>query len=128
MISIVFYREDFFRRGRRWLLNNQTTNIFYQWRLEKPEQLRRHKLVKISGLSHRKYFSDSASRVAFFESVLSKKLWHLIGGVFGDEIGFRNTQLFFNPVNSAQLAFTGIAILSTAVCRLLSSNAYSNRC
>lgn len=87
------------------MLNNQTTNIFYQWRLEKPEQLRRHKLVKMSGLSHLKYFSDSASRVAFFESVLSKKLWHLIGGVFVDEIRFHNTQLFFNPVNSAQLAY-----------------------
>ena len=91
-INGFFIEKNFFDVKEVQLLNNQATNIGVQWRPGELEQLRRDKLwiwvvwvnVNISVIA--------GSRVAFFESVLSEKLRHLISGVFGDEIQSHNTR------------------------------------
>jgi ectoine hydroxylase-related dioxygenase (phytanoyl-CoA dioxygenase family) len=104
-INGYFIEKNFFTIEEIERLNNQTTSIFAQWSSANLKQIRHHKLVNMSGLTQRKYFADSPSRIAFFESVFSKKLWRLVSGVFGDEIRFHNTQLFFNPDDPAQLPY-----------------------
>ena len=103
--SGYFVEKNFFTVEEIAHLNDQTTNISNQWMSANPEQMRNHKLVNMSSLTQPKYFADSVSRIAFFDSVFSKKLWQLVSGVFGDKIRFHNTQLFFNPDDPSQIPY-----------------------
>lgn len=100
-----FIEKNFFSMDEIDALSEQTLNIFDQWKSAKTDLIDQHKLVNMSGLTQSRYFSNSKSRVNFFDSVFSTKLWGMMSGIFGDEIRFHNTQLFFDPLDLDQLAY-----------------------
>lgn len=72
--------------------------IFDQWLSENRANFIEHKLVNMHSLTSPRYFvGHAAERLSFFQTIASHRLTQLIDSMFGNEIYFHNTQLFFNP-------------------------------
>ncbi|HEX7230245.1 MAG TPA: phytanoyl-CoA dioxygenase family protein, partial [Candidatus Binatia bacterium] len=102
------YEKDGFVLRRRLLSPETVTRLLAigervhaQWLQENAEQARKHDLVNSTGLTATRYFHppfDSERRI-FFDALTDNALWDLLTGVFGDDLYFYGTQMFFNPLD-----------------------------
>jgi hypothetical protein len=94
---------------RHGLLSPQTVarllaigeRVHAQWLQENAEQARKHDLLNSTGLTAMRYFQppfDNERRM-FFDALADKALWDLLTAVFGDDLYFHGTQMFFNPLD-----------------------------
>ncbi|RVU85961.1 phytanoyl-CoA dioxygenase [Leucothrix sargassi] len=83
------------------LLSGPVERIYQAWRIENEANIFDHRLVNMHSLTRPEYFKETPEqRVAFFQAITSKTLTKAIEELFGTEIHFHNTQLFFNPTNT----------------------------
>lgn len=87
-------------------IGEHVERIYQQWLCENETEIFSSKLVNMHSLTRVEYFSESPEeRVNFFKAIVPVELTGAIEGMFGGEIYFHNTQLFFNPTNSARLPY-----------------------
>jgi hypothetical protein len=78
--------------------------IYKKWASDNEADIYQHMLLNMHSLTSPEYFEEQPTeRVEFFEAIASQKLTALLDEMFGSGIYFHNTQLFFNPSNSACL-------------------------
>jgi ectoine hydroxylase-related dioxygenase (phytanoyl-CoA dioxygenase family) len=81
------------RIHRQWLSENRATHID-------------GRAVNMHSLTSRRYFmSDETGRLRFFERLAPATLTTFIDRMFGDDVYFHNTQLFFNPYDKSRLPY-----------------------
>jgi ectoine hydroxylase-related dioxygenase (phytanoyl-CoA dioxygenase family) len=102
----TYEKEGFVLRRR--LLSSDTVacllaigeRVHAQWLQEHAEEAHKHDLINSSGLTATRYFQppfDSERRI-FFDALADNALWDLLTAVFGDDLYFHGTQMFFNPL------------------------------
>jgi hypothetical protein len=74
--------------------------VHAQWVEEQGEEARQLDVVNSTGLTATRYFRPpfGAQRSIFFDALADDALWHLLTAVFGDDLYFHGTQMFFNPL------------------------------
>lgn len=79
-------------------LSKIVDRIHGQWLKENHSSYIEQRLVNMHSLTHPRYFEQHhAERLRFFQLLSAKQLTTLLADLFGEEIYFHNTQLFFNP-------------------------------
>lgn len=77
--------------------------IYRQWLAENRAAYIENRLINMHSLTSPRYFEHrAAERLRFFQLLASDRLTELMTGLFGDEIYFHNTQLFFNPYQNSR--------------------------
>ena len=73
--------------------------VHEQWLDEHGDKARKHDLVNSTGLTGSRYFRPpfDAQRPVFFDALADDVLSNLLAAVFGDDLYFHGTQMFFNP-------------------------------
>lgn len=100
ILKNLFSEEDILQ------LNRLVEPIYQTWLKGNESIIFKQKLLNMHSLTRPEYFEGNADkRIAFFQAITSEKLTQLLDGVFGDELYFHNTQLFFNPTNPARLPY-----------------------
>ena len=80
--------------------------VYDQWLSENRVDFIEHRLVNMHALTSPRYFVDhEAERLLFFQTIASNGLTQLMNSMFGDDIYFHNTQLFFNPFENKRLPY-----------------------
>ena len=110
---IEFYNQNGFLKVSQFFSESELENIssavnpvFKKWFSENAKDISRQGLVNMHSLSHEKYYTELPSlRVQFFNTVCSKRFVKFLKSLFGENIFFNNTQLFFNPANSSKKAY-----------------------
>lgn len=98
--------RNFFEQEEIEQITRIVDRVYGQWREENYHALIEQQLINMHSLTHPSYFKNCASeRVHFFNLVASAKLTGALEKLFGTEIYFHNTQLFFNPVNKEKLPY-----------------------
>ncbi|GGF80269.1 phytanoyl-CoA dioxygenase family protein [Alteromonas lipolytica] len=98
--------RGFFSNEELSRLDEHVERVYQKWLAENEAVIFDKKLVNMHSLTSREYFLDSPERrKAFFELIASAKLTGTIKTMFGADIHFHNTQLFFNPSNSERLPY-----------------------
>lgn len=101
----VIFR-NFFSDIEISLIDNHVDRIYKKWASENEAEIFNSKLVNMHSLTSLDYFEGlDQERIKFFESIASVKLTETIENMFGSDIHFHNTQLFFNPSNKARLPY-----------------------
>jgi hypothetical protein len=105
------YDEDGFVL-RRGLLPSETFKRVHEvavrvhalWLEEQGEDARRKDLVNSHSLTASRYFPSEyrSERVAFFDALADPVLFDLVTELFGEELCFHGTQMFFNPLGGAR--------------------------
>jgi hypothetical protein len=75
--------------------------VHAQWMQEHAEEARKHDLINSTGLTATQYFHspfDSERRI-FFDALADDALWDLLTALFGDDLYFHGTQMFFDPLD-----------------------------
>lgn len=74
--------------------------VHAQWVDENVEEARRRDLVNSTGLTATRYFRPpfGGERCTLFDTLADDVLSSLVAGIFGDDLYFHGTQMFFNPV------------------------------
>lgn len=78
--------------------------IYHQWKVKNTDDIFNYKLVNMHSLTLSNYI-EGESRVAFFNAISTYSLVTQLSALFGSDIYFHNTQLFFNPTNPARLPY-----------------------
>ena len=87
-------------------IGKHVDRIYSQWRKENEAEIFSSKLVNMHSLTSPEYFNNlDEERTKFFDAIASVKLTETIESMFGAEIYFHNTQLFFNPSNKSRLPY-----------------------
>ena len=87
-------------------ISKHVNSVFNSWMCSNKSEIFDHQLVNMHSLTKKEYFENTPEeRVNFFNSISPIKLINLLEGMFGSEIYFHNTQLFFNPLNSKRLPY-----------------------
>ena len=87
-------------------LDSHVDRIYQKWRSENEARIFEHKLVNMHSLTSAEYFLEAPDRRKdFFELIASPKLTETVKAIFGPNIYFHNTQLFFNPSNRERLPY-----------------------
>ncbi len=87
-------------------LSKIADRIHAQWMRENQADYSQRRLVNMHSLTSMRYFEgNKMERAHFFDSIASSMLTELIRGMFGNDIYFHNTQLFFNPCDSNSLPY-----------------------
>ena len=86
-------------------LTKQVDHVFTPWFHANHSDILTYKLVNMHSLTKSAYFDSSLERVAFFNAMSPKSLVNLLADMFGSDLYFHNTQLFFNPLNTNQLPY-----------------------
>jgi hypothetical protein len=98
--------RDFFSNKEISSIDKHVDPIYKKWRVKNEVEIFKNMLVNMHSLTSPEYFEGlPAERTQFFEVIASEKLTKAIDGMFGQGIYFHNTQLFFNPSNSARLPY-----------------------
>ncbi|WKJ91918.1 phytanoyl-CoA dioxygenase family protein [Methylomonas montana] len=80
--------------------------IHRQWLNENHAIYIAQRLVNMHSLTNSHYFAHHPSeRLRFFQALASDRLTKLLAKLFGDDIYFHNTQLFFNPYQNSRLPY-----------------------
>lgn len=80
--------------------------IFSKWADANNANIFTHKWVNMHSLTLPEYFDFSPNaRLRFFELIIHPKLTQVMDGLFGTDLYFHNTQLFFNPSNPERLPY-----------------------
>lgn len=87
-------------------LTDIVDRIFGQWAREHRTEYMEQGLANMYSLTRLEYFRDApGERLEFFRMIASEELTRLIETMFGDEVYFHNTQLFFNPSEQKKLPY-----------------------
>jgi hypothetical protein len=87
-------------------ISKHVNGVFDSWMSSNKSEIFEHQLVNMHSLTKQEYFENNPEeRVSFFNSISPVKLINLLELLFGSEIYFHNTQLFFNPLNSKRLPY-----------------------
>ena len=98
--------RNFFDEEEISLMSNYVDRIYQKWQSENETEIYENKLVNMHSLTAQEYFQDTPHRrIEFFELIASQKLTETIESMFGSDIHFHNTQLFFNPSNTERLPY-----------------------
>lgn len=98
--------RGFFDNEEIAIIDKRVSRIYQQWLSENEAKVFSNKLVNMHSLTSGEYFQGKADkRVEFFDLIASAKLAHALKVMFGSNIYFHNTQLFFNPSNVAKLPY-----------------------
>ncbi|WDE96875.1 phytanoyl-CoA dioxygenase family protein [Lentisphaera profundi] len=90
--------KDFFNDDEISNFTSHIDPIYNNWRIENKSEITQEKLVNMHSLSDPKYFSKTPkSRIDFFNAICPRKLVNHLRMIFGEDIFFNNTQVFFNP-------------------------------
>ena len=90
--------KEFFSPDEIKNITEIVDRIYAQWLDENGDECIKHQLINMHALTHLKYFEGkSDERIRFFELIASQKLTDVLETMFGEELYFHNTQLFFNP-------------------------------
>lgn len=101
---VVF--RDFFIDQEVSLIDSLVDPIYQHWRTKNAAVIFQHKLVNMHSLTRPEYFlQDDERRVELFEAIASQKLVEALEQMFGNDLYFHNTQLFFNPSNPERLPY-----------------------
>lgn len=76
--------------------------IFRQWLDAHRNDYAERGLVNMHSLTHARYHAGSEARIRFFEQIADTRATALLEAMFGQDIYFHNTQLFFNPCSPDQ--------------------------
>jgi ectoine hydroxylase-related dioxygenase (phytanoyl-CoA dioxygenase family) len=107
MSALTSYDEDGFVLQRSLLSPETFRRIFEigvrvhaQWLEEQSEEARRQDLVNSHSLTASRYFPSefSAERAVFFDALADPVLSGLVTQLFGEQLYFHGTQMFFNPL------------------------------
>ena len=107
MAALTSYDEEGFVLRRSLLPTNTFRRILEigarvhaQWLEEQGEEARRQDLVNSHSLTASRYFPSefSAERAVFFDALADPVLSDLVTQVFGEQLYFHGTQMFFNPL------------------------------
>ncbi len=79
--------------------------VFGQWFDTNQTKITRHGMVNMHSLTHPSHFDDGVSRVGFFNAISPTALVNAVQQMFGNELYFHNTQLFFNPLDKTKLPY-----------------------
>ncbi|MEM9807574.1 MAG: phytanoyl-CoA dioxygenase family protein [Cyanobacteria bacterium P01_D01_bin.56] len=92
--------KNFFNPAEIDQISTIVDRIYQQWQTENHHALIEQQLINMHSLTHPKYFQNHpAERIQLFNLIASEKLTHTLEQLFGPDIYFHNTQLFFNPHN-----------------------------
>ncbi|QDP01079.1 phytanoyl-CoA dioxygenase family protein [Thalassotalea sp. PS06] len=111
---IAEYRQSYLQDGyfviSECFSNTQLTSliedvqrIYQLWLKANYSNYKHHALINMHGLTDPEYFQienqsiDHRKRGGLFNKLIPQKLHEIMESVFGDELYFHNTQLFFNP-------------------------------
>ncbi|NQZ23966.1 MAG: phytanoyl-CoA dioxygenase family protein [Colwellia sp.] len=87
-------------------ISKHVNGVFDSWMSSNKSEIFEHQLVNMHSLTKQEYFTNTPDeRVGFFNSISPLTLTNLIERMFGSEIYFHNTQLFFNPLNKKRLPY-----------------------
>ena len=75
-----------------------------QWMQEHAEEVRNRDLINSTGLSAARYFRPpfDRERRIFFDALADDALWNLLTALFGEDLYFHGTQMFFNPLHESR--------------------------
>jgi len=77
--------------------------IYQAWFKDNEALIFEHKMLNMHSLTRPEYFFDEVqNRARLFDAIAHPKLIEVADKVFGEGLYFHNTQLFFNPTNSAR--------------------------
>ena len=98
--------RGFFNSEEISLINRHVDRIYQKWASEYEAEIFDNKLVNMHSLTIPEYFQEAPEqRVEFFKIIASVKLTETLECMFGPDIHFHNTQLFFNPSNIERLPY-----------------------
>lgn len=98
--------RGFFSDATVSALEEHVDRIYQQWHSKNEAIIFDNKLVNMHSLTSPEYFVEASERrKAFFELIASVKLTETLKTMFGPDIHFHNTQLFFNPSNIERLPY-----------------------
>ena len=98
--------RGFFNDDEVSLLSGHVDRIYQKWQSENEASIFDNKLVNMHSLTSPKYFQETPDqRTELFKTIASVKLTEILENMFGPDIHFHNTQLFFNPSNMECLPY-----------------------
>ena len=98
--------RGFFSGEELSMLDEHVDRIYQKWQLENEAIIFENKLVNMHSLTSPEYFLEAPDRrKEFFELIASPKLTENLETMFGADIHFHNTQLFFNPSNVERIPY-----------------------
>lgn len=98
--------RGFFNDEEISLINGHVDRIYKKWQLDNETDIFDSKLVNMHSLTSPEYFHEVPDqRTEFFKIIASVKLTKALESMFGPNIYFHNTQLFFNPSNIKRLPY-----------------------
>jgi hypothetical protein len=98
--------EEFLGPAHMEKLSAIVDRIYAQWLEKNHAEYVEGRLVNMHSLTSPGYFEgDLAGRIDFFERLAPARLTELLDGMFGNEVYFHNTQLFFNPFENKRLPY-----------------------
>lgn len=98
--------RGFFNDEEISLVNRHVDRIYRKWQSENETEICDNKLVNMHSLTSPEYFEEAPDqRTDFFKIIASVKLTDTLERIFGPDIHFHNTQLFFNPSNIERLPY-----------------------
>ncbi|NOV29732.1 phytanoyl-CoA dioxygenase family protein [Methylomonas sp. ZR1] len=87
-------------------LQAMVERIHRQWAAENGDLIRANRLLNMHSLTDSRYFkAQAAERLALFAWITQPAITGWLTGLFGDELHFHNSQLFFNPLDREQLPY-----------------------
>ena len=88
------------------LIDRHVDRIYQKWQSKYESEIFDNKLVNMHSLTSPEYFQETPDqRIEFFKIIASVKLTETLESMFGPDIHFHNTQLFFNPSNIERLPY-----------------------
>ena len=98
--------REFFCDEEISLINRHIDRVYQKWQSENVAEIFKNKLVNMHSLTSPEYFQEASDRrIDFFKLIASDKLTETLENMFGPDIYFHNTQLFFNPSNRERLPY-----------------------
>jgi ectoine hydroxylase-related dioxygenase (phytanoyl-CoA dioxygenase family) len=98
--------RGFFSDEEISLLDKHVDCIYQKWQSINETVIFDRKLVNMHSLTSPEYFLEVPERrIKFFELIASPKLTETLKSMFGPDIHFHNTQLFFNPSNTERTPY-----------------------
>ena len=105
------YRRDGFVLRRRLLSPELVARlvligerVHVQWLQEHAAEVRKRGLINSTGLTAARYFRPpfNSERRIFLDALADDALSNLVTAIFGDDLYFHGTQMFFNPLHDSR--------------------------
>ena len=87
-------------------ISKEVNHVFDTWINTNKSNIFENQILNMHSLTNPEYFKNNKEqRIDFFNAITPLKLTDLLENMFGSEIYFHNTQLFFNPLNTKRLPY-----------------------